>query len=282
LTVNAELSTGILQRSPLGVPSPRPKFNINRKTHDLACDCTGFRRHLTDPQKPFSPSLEALARAKEAGYQLVVTGRHHVAIHPFYQALALDTPAICCNGTYLYDYQAKKVLASDPLPVPQALQLIDLLDEHAIHGLMYVDNAMLYERPTGHVVRTSNWAQSLPEAQRPVFTQVTLCAGGQDVDAIWKFALTDEDTTKLNTFAKHVEQTLGLECEWSWHDQVDIARKGNSKGKRLTQYVESQGWSMQDVIAFGDNYNDISMLEAAGTGVAMGNADDAVKRAPTW
>ncbi|MGK3329956.1 HAD hydrolase family protein, partial [Escherichia fergusonii] len=37
------------------------------------------------------------------------------------------------------------------------------------------------------------------------------------------------------------------------------------------------GWSMENVIAFGDNYNDISMLEAAGTGVAMGNADDAVK-----
>ena len=31
------------------------------------------------------------------------------------------------------------------------------------------------------------------------------------------------------------------------------------------------------MIAFGDNFNDISMLEAAGTGVAMGNADDAVK-----
>ena len=34
---------------------------------------------------------------------------------------------------------------------------------------------------------------------------------------------------------------------------------------------------MENVIAFGDNFNDISMLEAAGTGVAMGNADDAVK-----
>lgn len=70
----------------------------------------------------------------------------------------------------------QKVLASDPLPVTQALQLIDLLDEHAIHGLMYVDNAMVYERPTGHVIRTSNWALSLPEAQRPVFTQVSSCA----------------------------------------------------------------------------------------------------------
>ena len=243
----------------------------------IALDLDGT---LLTPQKTLLPSsLEALKRAREAGYQLlIVTGRHHVAIHPFYQALGLDTPAICCNGTYLYDYQAKKVLTSDPLPVPQALQLIDLLDELAIHGLMYVDYALLYDRATGHVIRTSNWALSLPEAQRPVFTQVSsLRQAAEDVQAIWKFALTDEDTAKLNTFAKHVEHTLGLECEWSWHDQVDIARKGNSKGKRLTQFVESQGWSMQDVIAFGDNYNDISMLEAAGTGVAMGNADDAVK-----
>ncbi|KGA99818.1 pyridoxal phosphatase [Enterobacteriaceae bacterium RIT814] len=243
----------------------------------IALDLDGT---LLTPQKTLLPSsLEALQRAREAGYQLIiVTGRHHVAIHPFYQALALDTPAICCNGTYLYDYHAKKVLESDPLPVAQAQQLITLLDEHNVHGLMYVDEAMLYERPTGHVIRTRAWAQSLPEAQRPVFTQVaSLAQAAREVSAIWKFALTDEDTSKLNDFAKLVENTLGLECEWSWHDQVDIARKGNSKGKRLTQYVESQGWSMQDVIAFGDNYNDISMLEAAGTGVAMGNADEAVK-----
>lgn len=243
----------------------------------IALDLDGT---LLTPQKTLLPaSVDALKRAQEVGYQLlIVTGRHHVAIHPFYQALGLDTPAICCNGTYLYDYHAKKVLESDPLPVDRALQLIDLLDEHDVHGLMYVDESMMYERATGHVIRTSKWALSLPEAQRPVFTQVSsLRQAAQEVNAIWKFALTDEDTGKLNAFASRVEQTLGLECEWSWHDQVDIARKGNSKGKRLTQYVESQGGSMQDVIAFGDNYNDISMLEAAGTGVAMGNADDAVK-----
>ena len=93
----------------------------------IALDLDGT---LLTPQKTLLPSsLEALKRAQEAGYQLlIVTGRHHVAIHPFYQALGLDTPAICCNGTYLYDYQAKKVFASDPLPVTQALQLIDLLE----------------------------------------------------------------------------------------------------------------------------------------------------------
>lgn len=243
----------------------------------IALDLDGT---LLTPTKTLLPSsLQALARAREAGFTpIIVTGRHHVAIHPFYQALALDTPAICCNGTYLYDYQAKKVLEADPLPVAQALQLIDMLNEHQVHALMYVDNEMVYETPTGHVLRTRNWAQSLPPEQRPVFTLVdSLAQTAREVNAIWKFALTDENSAKLNAFALAVEQQLGLECERSWHDQVDIARQGNSKGKRLAQWVASQGLSMEDVVAFGDNFNDISMLQAAGIGVAMGNAADEVK-----
>ena len=243
----------------------------------IALDLDGT---LLTPTKTLLPSsLQALARAREAGFTpLIVTGRHHVAIHPFYQALALDTPAICCNGTYLYDYQAKKVLESDPLPVDQALQLIDMLNEHKVHALMYVDDAMVYETPTGHVLRTMSWAQSLLPEQRPVFTQVdSLAQTAREVNAVWKFALTDEDSAKLNAFALEVERQLGLECERSWHDQIDIARQGNSKGKRLAQWVASQGLSMQDVVAFGDNFNDISMLQAAGIGVAMGNAADEVK-----
>ena len=243
----------------------------------IALDLDGT---LLTPTKTLLPSsLQALARAREAGFTpIIVTGRHHVAIHPFYQALALDTPAICCNGTYLYDYQAKKVIEADPLPVDQALQLIDMLNEHKVHALMYVDDAMVYETPTGHVLRTLNWAQSLPPEQRPVFTQVdSLAQTAREVNAVWKFALTDEDSAKLNAFALEVEQQLGLECERSWHDQIDIARQGNSKGKRLAQWVASQGLSMQEVVAFGDNFNDISMLQAAGIGVAMGNAADEVK-----
>ncbi len=227
----------------------------------IALDLDGT---LLTPTKTLLPSsLQALARAREAGFTpIIVTGRHHVAIHPFYQALALDTPAICCNGTYLYDYQAKKVIEADPLPVAQALQLIDMLNEHQVHALMYVDDAMVYETPTGHVLRTLNWAQSLPPEQRPVFTQVDSLA---------------QTAREVNAVALAVEQQLGLECERSWHDQIDIARQGNSKGKRLAQWVASQGLSMQDVVAFGDNFNDISMLQAAGMGVAMGNAADEVK-----
>ncbi|AFJ47712.1 pyridoxal phosphatase [Shimwellia blattae] len=244
----------------------------------IALDLDGT---LLTPAKTILPeSLAALHQARQAGYQvLIVTGRHHVAIHPFYQALALDTPAICCNGTYLYDYQAKKVLSADPLPVNQALSLLDLLDAHHIHGLMYIDDAMVYETSTGHVERTRKWAEHLPAAQRPVFRQVdSLRQAARDAQAIWKFALTDSSNDKLSDFTRSVESELGLACEWSWHDQVDIARQGNSKGNRLAQWAASQGIDMQEIVAFGDNYNDISMLKNVGLGVAMGNAVDEVKK----
>lgn len=113
----------------------------------IALDLDGT---LLDPQKKILPeSLAALNEARRQGVKvLIVTGRHHVAIHPFYQELNLDTPAICCNGTYLYDYLGKKVLSSDPMTLESATQMIERLRGTDIQHLMYVDDAMLYNAPT--------------------------------------------------------------------------------------------------------------------------------------
>lgn len=243
----------------------------------IALDLDGT---LLDKQKRILPqSLTALNDARAQGMQVVVvTGRHHVAIHPFYQALKIDTPAICCNGTYLYDYPAKRVIAANPLEKAQAKRVLELLGQYGIHGLIYVDDAMIYQQPSDHVIRSLAWAQTLPEAQRPTLVQVdNLFDAAEQAQRIWKFATSYADTVKLRAFADMVEAELGLACEWSWHDQVDIAQTGNSKGKLLQQWVESEGLSMDQVIAFGDNFNDLSMLEAAGLGVAMGNSEEAIK-----
>ncbi|MEA9390540.1 pyridoxal phosphatase [Acerihabitans sp. TG2] len=243
----------------------------------IALDLDGT---LLNQQKRILPeSLKALADARAAGIKVVVvTGRHHVAIHPFYQALQLDTPAICCNGTYLYNYQDKKVITANPLEKKQTKRVLELLKEFDIHGLIYVDDAMIYEQPSDHVIRSLAWAQTLPEAQRPNLLQVeSLLDAAQQSQCIWKFATSYPDIPTLRTFASTVEQEMGLSCEWSWHDQVDITQTGNSKGKLLQHWVESEGLSMAQVVAFGDNFNDLSMLEAAGLGVAMGNSDDAIK-----
>lgn len=50
-------------------------------------------------------SKKAIQKIREKGIKVfIVTGRHHTAVKPYYVELALDTPVVCCNGTYLYDF----------------------------------------------------------------------------------------------------------------------------------------------------------------------------------
>jgi hypothetical protein len=58
---------------------------------------------------------------------------------------------------------------------------------------------------------------------------------------------------------------------------VDINGAGCSKGTTLARWVAARGWTSADVAAFGDNLNDVEMLDFAGTAFVMGNAADALK-----
>lgn len=57
-----------------------------------------------------------------------------------------------------------------------------------------------------------------------------------------------------------------------WHPySVDILPKGGSKAEGIKKMIERLGFELKDVYAFGDGLNDLEMLKAVGTGVAMGN-----------
>ena len=63
-----------------------------------------------------------------------------------------------------------------------------------------------------------------------------------------------------------------------WHPSfTDITLQGADKGNALRQMAKHLGLSLEECIAFGDGGNDISILQTAGIGVAMGNANDSVK-----
>ncbi len=67
-----------------------------------------------------------------------------------------------------------------------------------------------------------------------------------------------------------------------WHRySCDILPKGGSKAAGIEKVLERMGLTLEDAIAFGDGMNDIEMLQAVGTGVAMGNGHERVKAVAT-
>jgi Cof subfamily protein (haloacid dehalogenase superfamily) len=210
---------------------------------------------------------------------VIVTGRHHTAAEPYYNELGLTTPIICCNGTYVYDYQSKSVLAENSISKKNAREFIALSELYSLKKVMYVQDTMTYslDQPIEYMKALKEWSLSFPEANRPSIKQINNFNEELEITPyIWKFVVEGEgdnieEFSSLPFIKKHF---IG---ERSWHNRIDFSHEGNSKGNRLGRFIKAYDIQAEQVVAIGDNHNDISMIEFSGLGIAMLNAEPVVK-----
>lgn len=247
----------------------------------LALDLDGTTLGSTPTISPRNRAAVAIAR--ERGLEVVlVTGRHHIATRPFHADLGLTTPAICCNGTYVYDFLAERVVTGAPLGRERARWLLDAARRHGAHSVVYSGDAMNYEVEDARTIRTTAWAESLPEPGRPVMRKVDDLADLiEEASIIWKLFASHDDPAVLAALQAEAIAQGNISAELSWIDCLDLVAAGNSKGARLVEWAGSRGIPAEAIIAIGDNFNDISMFEKVGLSIAMGNADPVVKAAAT-
>lgn len=243
----------------------------------LALDLDGTV--LTDEHTIHPLLKRAIQQAQQHCHVVIVTGRHHTAAKPYYQELGLTTPIICCNGTYVYDYQNEKVLKHNAIAKHDALTFLALAKEFQMKLVMYVTDAMTYSKrsPIAYMQALEKWASQYPPTAQPKIEQIDSFRHRVEQETfIWKFVV-EGLPSSVERLAQQAWVQETFNGERSWSNRVDFAAKGNSKGQRLAEYVQSLGYHANHVLAVGDNHNDISMLDYAGLGVAMLNADDTVK-----
>ncbi len=224
-------------------------------------------------------SIAAIDAARAAGLAVImVTGRHHIMARPYHQQLGLDTPLLACNGSYAWDFIRDEAQFARPLTPAEALRVLELTREFDVHALLYLQRAQAYQDMEPHLADLLVWAAALPASVRPELTHVPdLLPLVQAEPLIWKYAVSSELDGRIEPFIARVKSELGLACERSGLNRVDVASAGNSKGALLQKWLAAQGIAASTVVAFGDNHNDISMLQGVGLGVAMGNAETAVQ-----
>lgn len=217
----------------------------------------------------------AIAQIQKKGIRVVlVTGRHHSVVYPYYHQLQLTEPVICCNGTYLYDFAKQQPIEAHPMSKAQARTLLKLVRQFDIHTLIYTNEIITYEIKDDHLAGLFDWIDSLPSKLQPKLKHVSdFVEEIEQAPQIYKFATSSDDIEALKVFSQMVLDLGDFECEWSWANRADVALKGNSKGKGLATWARRENIPLENIVAFGDNYNDLSMLTTVGLGIAMGNAE---------
>ncbi len=248
----------------------------------VALDLDGTTLDSTGTIRPSTKA--AVRQALASGIEVaLVTGRHDVATAPFHFELGLTAPAICCNGAYVYDFETRRAIVGDPLSQALARRLLEICRRHDVHCLVYTEDAMNFEVENAHIARLRAWADAVVSPVRPTLRRV------DDFDrligaasTVWKFVVSHDDPAVLSAWQAESETDSDYAVESSWRNRFDVVRAGNSKGRRLIEWAGARGIEPAEIIAFGDNLNDLSMIRAVGLGVAMGNAEDILKAEAGW
>jgi len=235
---------------------------------------------LLNSDKKINPeNCDAIRNLQKQGIEvLLATGRHPQATHFIYSELGLNGLVICCNGACIYDYHAMQPVFSNPLGNREIEGVYKLCRKHGIAVKLYTDQTIVYEESDAYIDYLMAYREKFPhEAQINLEKVNDYPSFFMKSPIIWKYVLRADDHSSMKALAQDAADQYAVSCEWWSEDGLDITCADNTKGNTLARWAEMKQISLQDIMAFGDNCNDISMLSRAGMGVAMGQASAEVQ-----
>jgi len=245
----------------------------------IAADIDGT---LLNPEFRISDlDLGALRRAHDAGIEVVlVTGRRHTFALPIAQMLGFDIWVISSNGAITRSL-AGETFHRDMLPLDTCRKLVLGMREFRGNTVLTFDTeakgAIVIERMDELSASIQRWLEKnlnfidfvIPIEGALVTDPVQAMFCGP-IPRMHK-VLTEIDGLSLDVTV--------LRTEYPVRDLsiVDVLNGGCSKGHALERWATHRGIPREEVMAIGDNYNDIEMLAFAGYPFIMGNASEELR-----
>lgn len=244
----------------------------------IAIDLDGT---LLDKNKNISEgNSKAIKEACEKGIDVVIcSGRIYKGAMIFARMLALKSEVISCNGAIIRDSVTGRTIFSKNIHVQDSLRILEFLSKTNVYYHAYVSDTMFAKERGYGTVFYENINMTMPEEHR---IDIRSLDGLEDLikndqKGVTKFVVASDNLDYLAEVRQKINNMADVDCMSSNFDNFEVVRKGVSKGEALKRLCEIKGIKPEEVIAIGDNENDLSMFEFAGTSVAMGNASERIK-----
>jgi Cof subfamily protein (haloacid dehalogenase superfamily) len=236
---------------------------------------------------------KVIKEAINDGHHVVIaTGRSYDEARHTLEDAELHLPLICVNGAEIRSKEWE-ILSSIPLQFSQYEDIKRILDEEDIYYELYTskgtytdDREKAYE-VMKDIVITSNPEATDDDVQKAALRRFRLglvsvvgdfekLLNQKDIE-VYKFLAFSSDNAKLKRAFQHLQAVDALAVSSSADNNLEITNSEAQKGVALKRFAKLKGIPLENTMAIGDNYNDVSMLEIAGFPVAMGNAVDEIK-----
>ena len=218
----------------------------------------------------------AIARAIDAGVEVALaTGRRYDFARPIFESLPGPLTLILSNGAIVKTRDGQTLMRS-LLPRAVARSVLQQVPEHRASAAVVFDRV----REGQVVFEAIDWDHPRHArffaVNRPFLSEASpleTCLTEDPIQVMFSGGCTDMralfDRLRQSSDGFSVALTEYQHRDFS---MVDVVTAGCSKGSALRSWSEHRGLQRSEVMAMGDNLNDLQMLEFAGTPVLMGNA----------
>lgn len=225
----------------------------------------------------------ALQAAQARGIDVAIaTGRMYRSALRFHRAIGSTLPLMAYQGAFIKDPATDKLYQHRTVPSPYIAQLLDFLEQPPLReqvGLhLYIDDQLYVREITAETQAYVQRSAVEPIAVGDLRTLLSLDPTkllAQSLDT----ALIDQLFHQLRQYYAPHELYLTKSVATFLEATHSLVNKGAA-----IQYLAEEllGLQPEQVMAIGDNFNDLEMIQYAGIGVAMGDAPEAVKAAANW
>ena len=224
------------------------------------------------PHKVITPrTTDLLCQAAASGIAIVIaTGQRYPVLQHICANLPLTAPQIIENGAVIVDIRSGAILHKKMLPTEYILPALETLRTFGFYRAYHTEDEVYVDRDTP---RALHWYR--PPV--PPVIQVADVASLYPQPCIKVVGIGEE--SKLRQKRHELEGIFAgkLYVTQTSFDLIEFLHPAVSKVNALKQIAADLGIAPPEIVAIGDNHNDIGMLQFAGLGVAMGNAHDEVK-----
>ncbi len=234
------------------------------------------------PDLSISPRVhDAIERAKQRGiYVTIATGRSVHTTQIFAERVGVTAPIVSMQGGVVYDYETQRELVHLRMPRALACELVSLADEHpSWHPVLY-HNEYIY---ISEYKLTREFYLSHLISTEPIVAP-DLCgsihSADEEPDKVLFVVAPPESAHALATVTQRVGNR-GIVVQ-SHKMFVEVNPLNAHKGAGLAAIAAHLGVPRESVLAIGDQNNDLTMIQWAGVGVAMGNGIPELKAIADW
>ncbi|MEL7655998.1 MAG: Cof-type HAD-IIB family hydrolase [Bacillota bacterium] len=215
-------------------------------------------------------------RVSEQGIDfMLATGRIFGGAIQYAKDLKLNTPILACNGALIKEAQGK-LLYGKPLKEEALAEVFEVLEERNLYFHCYGEESFYTEKFSDHLVGFYAFNKELPEDEQFPMIEIK----PEDLlgrDTIYKVLARCAGEETRKELYNRLSEIPEISITTSWYDSFDICAEQVSKATAIDRYAKAKGIEPSEIICFGDNYNDVDMLQYVGMGIAVENGVEKLK-----